>query len=137
MVLVGAVLTKCKLAPEPMQEEPVWVKALSLDRRVLERRDDTELNVQVFVRMKNGDLYIGDLRSYPILPDSEEAKDIRLGNSVLYLNDKRDSPVDLRFDDYKGGGVLLNTVNVSSIEYVLHEDYQSVDESDGSHTISS
>ena len=123
--LVGRVLTKINLAPESLGDEPVWYSALNLDRR-----GDTELYVQVSVRMKNGDLYVGDLHTYPILPDFEKSKDIRLGKSVLYPNNSDSGePIILPFDDYKGGGVLLNTVNVSSIEYILHEGYDGEDES--------
>ena len=121
--LVGAALTKMKLAPEPLVDEPVWFRALNLDRN-----GDPEIYVQVSVRMKNGDRYVGDLHSYPILPDSEKSKDIRLGRSVLYPNSSdSDDPIVLPFDDYEGGGVLLNTVNVSSIEYILHEGYDDED----------
>ena len=74
--------------------------------------------------MKNGDIYAGNLESYPILPDSEESKDIRLGDSVRYPAGDFSSPVELDFSNYRGGGVLLNTVNISSIEYMFHQDYK-------------
>ena len=75
--------------------------------------------------MKNGDVYRGNLESYPILPDSEASKDIRLGDSVLYPGGDISSPIRLNFSIYDGGGVLLNTLNISSIEYILHDNYQS------------
>lgn len=121
-IMTGRVASKLKVAPEPVEDEPVWYRALNLDRR-----RESELNVQVLVRMKNGDIYEGSLHSYPILPDSEQSKDIRLGNSVLYPKGNLSSPVELDFDDYEGGGVLLNTTNVSSIEYILHQGYDSTD----------
>ena len=73
--------------------------------------------------MKNSDIYVGQLLSYPILPDSEKSKDFRLGDSVFYPGGDTDRAVHLNFNEYESGGVLLNTINVSSIEYILHEDY--------------
>ncbi|MCY4579828.1 MAG: hypothetical protein OXD31_12380 [Chloroflexi bacterium] len=122
---VGWTANKMRLAPEPTGDEPVWYSALNLDRR----RDEKELNILISVRMKNGDIYRGALHTYPILPDSEASKDVRLGNSVLYPNGNTDSPIELEFSDYEGGGVLLNTTNVSSIEYILHDDYGDADAS--------
>ena len=118
---IGIGMNKLKLAPAPMGVEPVWYSALNLDRKI----GGKELNILVSVRMKNGDVYEGDLESYPILPDSEASKDIRLGNSVLYPGGDVTSPIKLDFSIYDGGGVLLNTLNISSIEYILHDDYQS------------
>lgn len=123
---VGKAANKMRLAPEPTNDEIVWYSALNLDRM----RGETELNIQVSVRMKNGDVYRGALHSYPILPDSEASKDIRLGNSVLYPNGNTDSPINLDFSRYEGGGVLLNTLNISSIEYVLHDNYGSQESDD-------
>ena len=117
---VGRMAYFFKLAPLPVtDDEPVWFKALNLDRR-----DTEKLNVQVHVRMKNGDIYAGNLESYPILPDSEESKDIRLGDSVRYPAGDFSSPVELDFSNFGGGGVLLNTMNISSIEYMFHDDYK-------------
>ena len=42
---------------------------------------------------------------------------------MLYPNGDESSPVDLRFSDFGGGGVLLNTANISSIHYMFHDDY--------------
>lgn len=124
-ISVGKVASKIKFAPEPVEDEPIWYRALNLDRR-----GDRELNVQVSVRMKNGDIYEGSLHSYPILPDSEQSKDIRLGDSLLYPAGDTSSPIELNFNEYEGGGVLLNTANVSSIEYILHDDYDDAHESE-------
>ena len=73
--------------------------------------------------MKNGDIYVGNLASYPILPDSTVAKDLRLGDSVLYPGGNTNAAEALGFSNSGGGGVLLNTSNVSSIEYVYHDNY--------------
>ena len=67
--------------------------------------------------MKNEDIYVGYIHFYPILPDSENSKDFKLGESVYYKNGDLSSPEQLEFDD-NNGGVLLNTVNVNSIEYL-------------------
>ena len=115
---VSRAARKAKLAPEPVRDEPVWHEAFTSDRR-----EAGKSYVQVAIRMKNGDEYFGGLEAYPILPDSVESKDIRLGNAVLYPNGDESSPVDLNFSDFGGGGVLLNTANTSSIHYMFHDDY--------------
>ena len=115
--LTGRVARKIRLANAPVQDEPVWYGALNLARRRLGKS-----NIQVFVQMKNGDVYVGDLASYTILPDLEESKDMRLGTCVWYPAAERSSPVEMNFADDEGG-VLLNTANVSSIHYQLVDDY--------------
>ncbi len=116
---LGRAASVARVAPEPLGGEPVWYKALNLDRK-----NAGSQSVQMSVRMKNGDIYVGDLQSYPILPDSVESKDIRLGNSILYPHGDEASPIQLDFSNVDGGGVLLNTVNVSSIHYLFHTDYE-------------
>ena len=109
-------------ANEPFREEPVWYGALYQDRREKEERINKKLRVSVSIRMKNGDVYVGALASYPVdLPDSVESKDIKLGKSILYPNGDESSPVDLDFSDEFGGGVLLNTANISSIQYMFQD----------------
>ena len=121
---MGKLARVLRLAHPPVSsDEPVWYRALNLDRN-----DKDKTNVQVRVYMKNSDIYVGDLESYPILPDSEESKDIRLGNSILYPNGDIDSGIELDFSNHGGGGVLLNTMNISSIQYVVHYDYGLQDE---------
>ena len=110
--VVGSLLRKVKLAPTRFIEDPIWHKALTLDRDM-----DKKPSVQVRVRMKNEDIYVGYIHFYPILPDSENSKDFKLGESVYYKNGDLSSPEQLEFDD-NNGGVLLNTVNVNSIEYL-------------------
>ena len=117
---VGRVAFFLKLAPLPVtDDEPVWFGAFNLDRR---GRDKS--NVQVYVHMKNGDIYVGDLEHYSIWADSEESRDLILGDSVRYPAGDTSSPVELDFSNYWGGGVLLNTKNISSIEYMFHDDYK-------------
>ena len=116
---VGWIAHAARLAPDRLQEEPVWYSALTIDRR-----ESGKPNVQLRVRMKNGDIYVGNLDSYPILPDSADAKDLRLGDSIFYLAGDVDAAEELNFNESGGGGVLLNTTNVSSIEYMYHDNYK-------------
>ena len=116
----GWLLRTARLAPEPLSEEPIWYSALNVDRT-----NTSKANVQLRVRMKNGDVYVGSLHSYPILPDIAKAKDFRLGDSVLYPGGDTSSPIEMYFSSLGGGGVLLNTANVSSIEYLYHDEYKS------------
>lgn len=119
---VGWLLRKANLVKDPFHDEPIWYGALYQEREEEEERKKKEFHVFVSIRMKNGDIYDGVLDSYPVdLPDSEEAKDIKLGNSVLYPNGDESSPVVLNFTDFDGGGVLLNTVNISSIQYIFQD----------------
>ena len=114
---IGRAANLLRLARSPVNsDEPVWFRALNLDR--------DKSNVQVCVRMKNGDVYVGDLKSYTVLPFSDESRDLRLGDSVRYTGDDSSPPVELDFSDYGGGGVLLSTNDISSIEYMFHNDYE-------------
>ena len=115
------IANRLSLAPPPEREEPVWYKALDLDRR-----KSGKSSVQVSIRMKNGDLYIGELKSYPIAPDTAESKDIWIGRYTLYPNDDPLSPIEMRFANGEGG-VLLNTANVSSMHYRFFDDYDDAD----------
>ena len=121
---IGKVAQKARLATsEPIEEEPVWYKALDLARIRLDKP-----NVHVLVQMKNGGVYVGSLVSYPVLPDSVESKDIRLGRSRWYPDgDLSSEPTALDFANDEGG-VLLNTVNVDSIHYLLVDDYDDAGE---------
>lgn len=117
---VGWLLQKANLASEPISNATVWYEAFHRDRR-----ESGKEGIQVTVRMKNGDIYKGSLFSYPLdLSDSAEAKDIKLGDSVLYPNGDESSPIDLDFTEFGGGGVLLNTTNISSIQYIFHDEYE-------------
>lgn len=114
---VGKIANLLRLARSPVNsDEPVWFRALNLER--------DKSNVQVYVRMNNGDVYVGDLKSYTVLPFSDESRDVRLGDSVRYPRGDSASPVELDFSDYGGGGVLLSTKDISSIEYMFHDDYE-------------
>lgn len=65
--------------------------------------------------MKRGDVYYGEIASYPLLPDSQMEKDFLISKARFYPGgDPEDEHV---LDEVDGGGtVLLNTSEVSSIE---------------------
>lgn len=120
---VGWLLRKANLVSEPVNEDSVWYRALHQARKEAEDRTQKEIHVLVSIRMKNGDVYEGALDSYPLnLPDSVESKDIKLDHYILYPNGDESSPIELDFTEF-GGGVLLNTANISSIQYLFHDDY--------------
>ena len=120
---VSLLIRKVNLTNEPLHEKSVWYRTLYQERKEAEDRAQKEIHVLVAIRMKNGDVYEGALISYPLnLPDSEESKDIRIGDSVLYPNGDESSPIELNSTEF-GSGVLLNTANISSIQYLFHDDY--------------
>ena len=123
IAIVSWIPETLKLAPNRLQEDPVWYSALTIDRRVASKQD-----VLLRVRMKVGDIYVGNLDSYPILPDSSDTKDLKLGKAILYPGGDLTAPVELDFSESGGGGVLLNTSNVSSIEYLFHDNYETSDQ---------
>ena len=68
----------------------------------------------VIVTMKSGDVYIGRLVMYPIVPDTENEKDFLIDNARFYKQGIADQEQDLsKLDGI--GAVLLNTANVESI----------------------
>lgn len=119
---IGWIANRLSLAPAPEREESIWYRALELDRR-----KSGKSSVQVSIRMKNGDLYVGELMSYPVVSDAAESKDIWIGSYTLYPNDAPFSPIEMRFANGEGG-VLLNTANVSSMHYRFFNDYDDADE---------
>ena len=120
---IGKVAQKARLVSEPIEEELIWYNALNLARKRLGKS-----GVHVLVYMKDGGVYVGDLVSYPISPDSVESKDIRLGRSQWYPDgDLSSEPTELDFADDEGG-VLLNTMNINSIHYLLVDDYDDAGE---------
>ncbi len=118
---IGWIANRLNLAPAPAREESVWYSALDMGRR-----KSGKSSVQVSIRMKNGDLYVGELMSYPVVSDAAESKDVWLGKHTLYPNDDPLSPIEMDFADNEGG-VLLNTANVSSVHYGFFDDYDDAD----------
>ena len=114
---IGWVANKLHWAAAPTSEEPIWYSALNLNSR-----KSGKYSVQVSIRMKNGDMYIGELKSYPIATDTAESKDVWVGNHTFYPGDDPLSPIEMSFDNDEGG-VLLNTTNMYSVHYRLISDY--------------
>ena len=70
---------------------------------------------QVIVRLKSGDTYIGELNSYAIVADDVAEKDFSISKAVWQPSEFPGQSLDLA--QQSGGGiVLINTVNVESIQ---------------------
>ena len=98
-------------SPRPAYSaEPIWHHAFSVKTNTF-----TKARPFLLVRMKRGDVYYGELASYPVLPDSQKEKDFLIEKARYYP--KGDREQEYRLDDHPGGGaVLLNTADVDSIE---------------------
>ena len=101
-----------------LPDEPLFYQAWELSRREL--GDNT--TVQVRAQMKNGDLYVGQLYRYEFVIDIDGSRDIMLVDPiVLFPKGDADKMMEFDFSDSSdetiGGGVLLNTENISSIVY--------------------
>ena len=109
---------KCKLAGDPVSEVPLWYKAWRSERERMKKP-----NVQLLVRMKNGDIYIGMLYDYQFIPHPDGSRDVILGsdsNVWMRPGGNTSKEYELYFDEGGGGGVMLNSANISSIEYLYH-----------------
>ena len=70
---------------------------------------------QVLVRLKGGDTYVGELDSYSIVADDVAEKDFSIAKAVWQPSEFPGERIDLA--QQSGGGiVLINTVNVESIQ---------------------
>ena len=97
--------------PKPSYpEEPIWYLTFNT-----ETHGFASVRPLLLVRMKRGDVYYGEIASYPLLPDSQMEKDFLISKARFYPGgDPEDEHV---LDEVDGGGtVLLNTSEVSSIE---------------------
>ena len=104
------------LPSEQYSQNPVWVYAFRT--RTNTYRDSVPL---VIVTMKSGDVYIGRLVMYPIVPDTENEKDFLIDNARFYKQGIADQEQDLsKLDGI--GAVLLNTANVESIR-IYYQSY--------------
>ena len=83
----------------------------------------------MLVKMKQGDIYFGELISYPVLPDNENKKDFLLRNTRYYPGGDLEEEYWLEEQDGVGA-VLLNTANVQSIQV----NYDWIGESDPQRT---
>ena len=70
---------------------------------------------QVIVRLKSGDTYIGELESYPVVADDVAEKDFSISKAVWQPSEFPGQSLDLALQP-GGGIVLINTVNVESIQ---------------------
>ena len=97
--------------PRPVYpDEPIWYHALSI-----EKGEFPDAPPLLLVRMKRGDVYYGELASYPVLPDSQKEKDFLIKSARYYPQGDREE--EYRLHEHPGGGsVLLNTADVDSIE---------------------
>jgi hypothetical protein len=90
--------------------EPIWYDAFHVATDGY-----AQARPLVMVKMKRGDIYYGEIASYPILPDSQEEKDFLVRHAVY-------APANapgraFRLEDQPGGGtVLLNSADVDSIQ---------------------
>ena len=91
-------------------QEPIWYHAFHTDTDGL-----ASARPLLLVRMKQGDIYYGELASYPLLPDSQKEKDFLISKARLYPGGNPEDEYVLEEVD-GGGTVLLNTSDVSSIE---------------------
>ena len=106
----------------PLLDQSIWFKALQQDR---EAHGQDFSSVLIRARMKNGDEYTGWLQRFPVLPDSSSEKDITITGEVRFRSSGVGDFQIMEFEDK--GGVLLNTANISSLEYL----YQDQSQSDG------
>ena len=98
-------------SPRPAYSaEPIWHHAFSVKTNAF-----SKARPFLLVRMKRGDVYYGELASYPLVPDSKKEKDFLIEKARYYPGG--DLEKERRLDEHPGGGsVLLNTAVVGSIE---------------------
>ncbi|MYC28789.1 MAG: hypothetical protein F4X65_01700 [Chloroflexi bacterium] len=94
---------------DPYPQEPVWHYAFNLMSN-----NYTTSVPHVLVNMKSGDIYFGEIATYPLVADTELDKDFLITNVRYYRGGDFDE--ERRLFDIDGiGAVLLNTANVDSI----------------------
>ena len=90
--------------------EPIWYKTFHVATGGF-----TRSRPEVMIRMKRGDIYYGLLESYPILPDSERAKDFVITRATYAPSGGQGETYQLERQE-GGGTVLLNSSDVDSIQ---------------------
>ena len=94
----------------PYPAEPIWYNAFHVATDGYQKAYPWLL-----VKMKQGDIYFGELVSYPVLPDSQKEKDFLIRKTRYYP--KGDLDKEYRLDERdRVGAVLLNTAEVDSIQ---------------------
>lgn len=103
-------------SPKPLYpQEPVWFYAFNSMSNGYRSKIPN-----VLVTLKTGDVYYGEMETYPIVLDTESEKDFLIRNALYYPDGDRAN--EQRLYEFDGiGAVLLNTVNVDSI-IVYYED---------------
>ena len=111
--IAGLPSGKIPLYPQPAPanpEQPVWYEAFHGATNGFQ-----EGRPQVLVRMKSGYWYHGELSAYPILPDDAADKDFLI-TKARYARAGDPPQVHYLETSNGGGAVLLNTLNVDSIQ---------------------
>ena len=97
---------------EAYSQEPVWHLAFDEDAEGYQNSPPF-----VFVTLKSGDAFYGQIDSYPIASDTERSKDFLISHARYYKGGNLD--LERRLYESDGiGAVLLNSANVDSI--ILH-----------------
>ena len=107
---------------KPFSVEPIWYSAFDPDQTDAElessamTESESRNNPFVIVTMKGGGIYVGEIRSIPIVSDIELAKDFLMQRASYYAygNIYQDGE-ELHSLDNDIDAVLLNTSNVESI----------------------
>ena len=123
---IGATISVINFATAPVSEVPMWYRAWELDRRSFREQhvasDSIEVGVNIVVRTKDGDVYAGNLLEYQLLSDDGNTRDIMLGDEItLWPNGDASKEVTLHLNQGRGG-VMINSENISSIQYLYFED---------------
>ena len=111
----GWLSAKCRLLrwiPVPKEaypQDPVWYYAFNTMTQGY-----TSERPFVFVTLKSGDVYYGQLATYPIVPDTQQEKDFLIVRALYYKDGDANNEQNL-YDADGVGAVLLNTANVDSI----------------------
>ncbi len=113
---LGKIMRWLRLAQNPVVDVPLWYQAWRVYKK-----DRTRKGVQILARMKNGDVYIGQLSAYQHKTYDGNARDIILSGTVTFWpGSDASSEISLPFEKGKGG-VLINSENVSSLEYLYND----------------
>lgn len=105
------------LPSTPNPQEPVWYYAFNIMSEGY-----TTNSPHILVRLKSGDVYYGEVITYPIALDTDNEKDFLIRHALYYPQGDWDNEQKL----YKAdgiGAVLLNTANVDSI-IIYYEDLE-------------
>ena len=111
----GKVFAWFPVPKESYPQEPVWYYAFNVMTDGY-----TSKYPHVYVTLKSGDVYYGELVTYPIALDTEHKKDFLIRNSIYYEGGDANRMRKL-YEADNVGAVLLNTTNLDSI-IIYYED---------------